>query len=100
VSIYLGNEIFLHVYKRRKILLFVIFSENKPSVNYEQRGRVKKQKTIKNSVNFVHQFHCKGNVLGEKMNDILGTLEFREAHFDYRCSRLCKFRITAKLLNH
>jgi len=63
-------------------LLLVIFTENKLIIDYEQRGRGKwnKKKAIKNCVNFIRRFHCKGNVFAENVKAILGTLEFREAH--------------------
>ena len=41
LNIYLGDKIFLHVYEGRKIFLLVIFTENKPNVDYEQRERGK-----------------------------------------------------------
>jgi hypothetical protein len=100
VRIYLGNKIFFTFIKKTKFYyLSFLIKINTLSIMNNKEGRIKKQNAIKDCVNFIRRFHCKGNVLAEKLKAILGTLEFREAHFDYRCSRLCKFRITAKPFN-
>jgi hypothetical protein len=49
---------------QNKILLLVIYTENKPSANYKQKWC---KIIINNYQHYIYRFHYKGNVLAEPL---------------------------------
>jgi len=49
---------------KNKVLLLIIYSENKPSAEYAKEWGRKIRDAIETCQNYIHQFRFKGNVLG------------------------------------